>query len=160
MMDTLWPILTRYGEKQALFFVSMFPFLELKAAIPLGLAQGWSAREVFFLTVIGSMVPVPLVMTLSATLFDRLKKRPFVKKWIEKVEQRTLKKGKWVRMIGLWGLFAFVAVPLPGTGCWSGALLASLLDLPKKEAFIAILGGNTVAGLIVLMITHGFLHFF
>ncbi len=135
------------------FGVSMLPVLELKAAIPLGLAMGLPLWETFLIALIGSSLPVPFILLFLRPLFRWLRRFPVFARMVDWVEKRTHKKAKSVLRFQEWsllGLFLFVGIPLPTTGVWTGSAIASLLDLRILWAFPVILLGNAMAGLLML----------
>lgn len=132
------------------------PVVELRGAIPAGVALGLSPWHAFILGVIGSMLPVPFILWFIKPIFDWLGGHSFLKPLIERIKRRTLEKSDKIERYGFWGLLIFVAIPLPGTGVWSGALAAVLLNLRFRKAFFAIFFGNMVAGLIMMSFSHFF----
>lgn len=143
-----------------IFVLSMLPLIELKGTIPVGIAMGMELWEVFIWAYLGSCVPIPFIIIFIRDIFKILKRFPAPKRWIEKLEDKTLLRGHKAKRNGLIGLFIFVAIPLPGTGIWTGSLLASLLRFRLKHALPVIAAGNLVAGLLVLMISYGAFHVF
>lgn len=135
------------------------PVIELRGAIPAGVALGLSPWHAFFLGVIGSMIPVPFILWTIRPILKWLSEYTHLKDFIAKMTHRTLKKSDNIAKYGFWGLLIFVAIPLPGTGVWSGALAAVLLDLRFKSAFPAILIGNCIAGFIMMTFSHVFFMF-
>lgn len=135
--------------------VSMVPVLELRGAIPFGLALGLSPALTYLLAVIGNMVPVPAIMLFSRTLFRWLHKRPWWGRKIDWIERRTHLKGRMVRKYRILGLIVLVAVPLPGTGAWTGALVATLFRIRMQVALPSILAGVLIAGGIVTGVSCG-----
>ncbi len=104
---------------------------------------------------LGSMVPVPILLFGIRPVMDILRKTKLFKATIERIIERTLNKSGHISRYGFWGLILFVGVPLPGTGVWSGTLAAVLLDLRFKTAFPAIAIGNLIAGLLIMLMSHG-----
>lgn len=134
------------------FGTSMLPVLELKASIPLGLALGFPLWETFIIAILGSSLPVPFILLLLRPFFRWCKGRPFFSNIAEKLESRFNKKSAGIRKYSLLGLFIFVAIPLPGTGVWTGSGIAAMLDLRIKHALPVIILGNCVAGLLMLLL--------
>ncbi len=158
MLDALIEFLGPIGKELSLIIVSMVPFIELRGAVPLGInAFGMDPVQVFTMCVLANCVPIPFVIFLIKPIFNWLKKfRPF-KKLIEKIENAANKKSSKVTAYKyeMLGLFLFVAIPLPGTGAYSGALVAALLNMRVKHAFPAIVAGVVVAGILVTLIASG-----
>lgn len=138
------------SDDLVVFIVSMLPIVELRGAIPLGFFMGMNPWELLALTVIANCLPVPLIILCArpvVNFFLRTKLLRPIGNWLEaKVRKNSHKVAKYK----FWGLFAFVAIPLPGTGAWTGALLAALMDLRLKSALPAIILGVLVAGLIMI----------
>ena len=135
--------------------VSMMPIIELRGAIPVGMALGMSAKHAFITCYIGSMIPVPILLFGIRPVFKWLKQTELFNKIIHRLIHRTLNKSHYVEKYGFWGLLLFVAIPLPGTGVWSGTLAAVLLDIRFKTAFPAILIGNLIAGILIMALSQG-----
>jgi len=113
------------------------------------------------LSLIGSMVPVPIILFGIRPVFKYLKTTDRFKTFIENITHHSLNgNGRKVKKYGVIGLVIIVAIPLPGTGVWSGSLAAALLDIRFKWAFPAILTGNILAAIAVMMISNGFLKVF
>ena len=144
----------------AVFFISMVPVLELRGAIPLGVAQGLPPLLVYLLAVLGNMVPVPFIILLVRRVFDWLRRGSFWGPKIVALERRAHLKGRVVRKYRLPGLIILVGIPLPGTGAWTGALVAALLDIRMRHALPAILLGLIIAGAITTAVTMGVISLF
>ena len=107
----------------------------------------------FIISFLGNILPIPFILLLINWIFKVLKKVPGINKIIFWLEEKTLKKRDKIDKYGIWGLLLFVAIPLPGTGGWTGALLASLLQLDKKKSFGVISIGVFIAGLIISVLS-------
>ena len=140
--------------------VAMVPVLELRGAIPFGLALGLPASLVYVLSVIGNLIPVPAIMLFIRTLFRWLRRRPWWGEKIDKLENRAHLKGRMVRKYRIPGLILLVAIPLPGTGAWTGALVATLFDIRIGVALPAILAGVLIAGGVMTAVSCGVLSLF
>lgn len=135
-------------------FTAMLPVVEIRGAIPVGYDSlgPWGALAVGF---IGNMIPVPFLILLTRHIINWLKEHNILVRFTSWLERKGSEKAKTVEKYSFWGLFIIVAVPLPGTGAWTGALVASLLDMRLKRALPAVAMGVLAAGLIVLSVTHG-----
>ena len=138
------------------FFISMIPVVELRGAIPVGAALGLDWPLSFVLSVMGNMVPVPFILIFMKRVIKSMKSTKRLKGIAERIEDHAIKKSKLVGNIEALGLIVFIAIPLPGTGAWTGAMIASLLNMRLRYAVICILIGVLLAGLIVTGITYGF----
>lgn len=136
-------------------WVAMLPVLELRAAIPLGLSFGLPPWASLALGIIGSMIPVPLIMAAFRPIRSILQKHGFFTRFLDKYQARAASFRTTTQRYGLWALAAFVAVPLPSTGAWTGAILASLLGLRPWGSFLAIFFGTVMAGMIVVLMSLG-----
>ena len=143
-----------------IFFISMVPIVELRGAVPAGLAMGLPVIPTYIVSVIGNMLPVPVILLFAKAVLLWCTKLPgglgrfFMKiydKGVKAGEKMQAKAGRGI----YWALFLFVAIPLPGTGAWSGALIATLLKMPKTKALTSILCGVIVAGFIMLLGSQG-----
>lgn len=130
----------------AIMGIAMTPVLELRGAIPVGLAWGLPAGLVYLVSVIGNMVPVPAIILFVRSAFRFLRRFAWWETKISKLERRAHLKGRLVRKYRVPGLIILVAVPLPGTGAWTGALVAALLGIRIQLALPAILLGVMIAG--------------
>ena len=137
------------------FLVGMTPVLELRGAIPLGVAAGLPPLTACAAAILGNIVPVPFIMLLVRRVFRWLRKTAFLGPTIDWLERRAHLKGRLVRRYRLPGLLLLVAVPLPGTGAWTGALVATLLDIRLRHAFPAIAAGVVIAGVLITLLTVG-----
>ena len=136
-------------------FIGMLPVLEIRGAIPVGVAAGMDPWPAFFIGFVGNMLPVPFLILLTRKIIEWMKKHHILDKLTSFLERKGSQKAQTVQKYSFWGLFILVAIPLPGTGAWTGALVASLLDMRLKRALPAIAMGVIVAGLIVLLATYG-----
>ncbi len=137
---------------------AMLPILEIRGAIPVGVAAGLDPWTAFAVGVVGNMLPVPFLILLTRKVIDLMKKHHVLDSVTNFVENRGREKAQTVQTCSFWGLFVLVAIPLPGTGAWTGALVASLLDMRLKRALPSIGMGVAAAGLIVLALTYGVIH--
>ncbi|MFH1900643.1 MAG: small multi-drug export protein [Candidatus Omnitrophota bacterium] len=134
-----------------ILLVSSLPIVELRGAIPLGIIRGMSVGKVFFLSVLGNvLVIIPLLLFFKWTVI-RLEKIRSIGKILEWWFMRVRKKSKIVQAYGFWGLILFVAIPLPGTGAWTGAAAATLFNFKLPKAFLAIFLGVLIAGVLVTL---------
>ena len=137
------------------FFLSMVPIVELRGAIPLGAALGLPWYINYIICVIGNFLPVPFILLFIRSVLNFMKKVPKLDKIALWLEARAAKNSDKVNKYASLGLFVFVALPLPGTGAWTGALVAALMDLRLKWALPAIAIGVLIAGGMVLAMTMG-----
>jgi len=157
MFSDLFQWLLGAGREVAVLLIAMLPVVELRGAVPLGLAAGLEWYKVLPLAYLGNLLPIPLVLFFGAKLLDWVGTlRPFahfVARYRAKLEGKKEQITRYARV----GLFLFVAIPLPGTGAWTGALLATLLEMPKGKSFLSIVAGVLTAGVIMQIASGGVL---
>ena len=136
------------------FIVSLLPILELRGGMVAAAVLGIDLWVAFPICVIGNMIPIPFVLLFIRKIFNWLKKTKLFSKLVTKIENRAKKKSKDVEKHKNWGLYIFVAIPLPGTGAWTGALIADILDIRMKKALPVITLGVITAGAIMAVITY------
>ncbi len=140
------------------FLIAMVPVLELRGAIPYGVAHGLTPLAALLTAVAGNLLPVPFLILFTRRVFAWLKTKRRVRRLIERLERRAAKKSHVVNQYAGLGLFILVAIPLPGTGAWTGALVAALMDMRMKRAMPAICLGVLAAGFIMTGVSFGFVH--
>ena len=141
------------------FFLSMVPVLELRAAIPVGATLGLEWVANYLICVIGNMIPVPFILLFIRHVLEWMKKVPHLNKIAISVENKAQKNTPKVQKYASLGLLIFVALPLPGTGAWTGALVAAMLDMRMKYAIPSIFCGVLIAGLIMSLASYGLVSF-
>lgn len=148
---------TEFGREFLTFLISMAPVLELRAAIPIGVSMGLDPWKAMIISDLGAMVPVPFIIIFIRKIFEWMKRKSEkLASWIEKTEARASSKWEQVHKYELLGLAILAAIPLPGAGAWTSALIAALMDLRLRHAFPVIFLGTVISGLIVLGVTTGF----
>ncbi len=148
--------LTAHGipDWLVVFIISLMPVLECRLGMFTAIVLLQMNPFVgFIISFLGNLLPIPFILMLINKIFEWLKKIPKINKPIIWLEERTLKKKDKIDKYGIWGLLLFVAIPLPGTGGWTGALLASLLHLDRKKSFGVIAVGVFIAGLIITILS-------
>lgn len=161
MTETLiqW-FITNLGGSAAkeliIFIISMIPILELRGGL---LAAGpaflnvdmWRAIPI---CIIGNLLPVPFILLFITKIFDWLKKTKLFRPMVEKLENRAMGKKDQIEKYEFWGLLLFVGIPLPGTGAWTGSLIASMLGIKFKKAFPAVILGVFLAAFIMTILSY------
>ena len=138
------------------FLMAMVPVIELRGAIPFGVVQGLSVPMAFTISVVGNLLPIPVLVVFTRKVFEWLRtKSQWLDNLVKKLEAKAEKNKEVVLRYEFWGLMILVAIPLPGTGAWTGALVAAMMDMRLKRAMPAIIMGVLVAGIIVTGITYG-----
>lgn len=140
----------------AVFVISMIPIVELRLAIPIAVAVKLPFAAALPIAMIGNLIPIPFIIMFIKKIFAWMRKvSPKLNKVVDKMENKAEKNKEKVLKYAFWGLVLFVAIPLPGTGAWTGALVAAMLDMPLKKAFPSILLGVVGAGLIMSFVSYG-----
>ena len=147
----------KVGKELILFIISMVPILELRGGL---LAAGpaflnipmWRAIPV---GIIGNLLPIPFILLLITKIFDWMKGTKRLKPVVERLEKKAMSQSANIEKYEFWGLVAFVGIPLPGTGAWTGALIAALLGIRFRKAFPAIVIGVCLAACIMTIISYG-----
>ncbi|MDO4261207.1 MAG: small multi-drug export protein [Eubacteriales bacterium] len=139
------------------FIISMIPILELRGGLLAASVLDIDIVRALWICIVGNIIPVPFILLLITPVFNWLKKTKYLRPMVEKLEARALNKKEQVEKYEFWGLALFVGIPLPGTGAWTGALLASLLGIRFRKAFPAILLGIFIASFIMSVVSYGLL---
>ncbi|MEA1974265.1 MAG: small multi-drug export protein [Bacillota bacterium] len=142
-----------FSKELQILIISALPIIELRGAIPIGHLLNIDPIKTLIISLIGSMMPVPFLLIFLNPVFKKIRNYSFFRKKIDKLTHRTLKRINNVKTFSLISLVLFVAIPLPGTGIWTGSLAATLTNLDFKKAFFAILLGDIIAGILVTFIT-------
>ncbi len=138
------------------FIIAMIPLLELRGSILVaGGALGLPFIQTYITAVLGNMLPIPFILLFIEKIFAFMKRAKHLRGIPDFFESRAMKKSDQIAKYGYLGLFLFVAIPLPGTGAWTGSLLAVLLGLDRKKSLLFIFFGVLTAGLIMSMISYG-----
>lgn len=146
-----------HGKELIVFIISLMPILELRGGLIAAAFLGLDIVPSFIICLIGNLLPLPFILWFITPIFDFLKKKTKLKNFVEKIENKALAKKDRIQKAQFWGLLLFVGIPLPGTGGWTGTLIASLIGMDKKKALLASFFGVILAGLIVGTLSFGLL---
>lgn len=150
--------LAPYVSKEALIFIiSLFPILELRGGLLAASLLKVNYLTALPLCVIGNILPIPFILLFIRRIFGWMKKSRMLRPMVEKLENRAMGRSDQIQRYEFLGLLLFVGIPLPGTGAWTGALIASLLQIDIKKSSIAILAGIALAAVIMSIISYGVL---
>jgi uncharacterized membrane protein len=154
--------LNTVGEELCVFFCSMIPIIELRGAIPLGAALGLPWWQSYLLSVVGNMLPVPIILLFVKAVITWMgrSKVSFFNKVADFLNRRVEKRRDKIEKFSFWGVCFFVAVPLPVTGAWTGSLVAAMIDMKFWKALVSCLFGVMIAGVIMTLISYGALAIF
>lgn len=147
-------LLNLLSRELKVFLIATLPVIELRGAIPYAISLGMYPLHAALLCIAGSMVPVPFLLFFLKPLFARLRSVSIIRKFEKWLIRRTERRAGKIKKYSILGLVLFVAVPLPSTGVWTGAIAASLFNLRIRHAFFAILMGNIIAAFIMTFLSH------
>ena len=151
-----WFTGTIAGKFISTFFISMLPVVELRLGLPYGIALGLDYPLALTAAVLGNMLPVPFIILFIRQIFAWMRRHmPKLDGLVTRMEKKAEKNRAAVEKYAFWGLAILVAIPLPGTGAWTGALVAAMMEMRLKRAFPAIAIGVVIAGVIVSIVTYG-----
>ncbi|MFA5561916.1 MAG: small multi-drug export protein [Eubacteriales bacterium] len=142
-----------------IFLIALLPVIELRGAIPVGAGMGLHWLPNALVSVLGNMLPVPFILLFIRLVLDFMKTRGILPRFVDWLEHKAAKGAAQIEGRALVGLCIFVALPLPGTGAWTGALAASLLGMHRGRALAAIFAGVLLAAVLVSLISYGVLNF-
>lgn len=155
-MDMMqWLTGTDGGKFVFTMLVSMIPIVELRGGLPFGVMLGLPYYLAFPAAVIGNIIPAPFIIVYIRRIFTMMRRyMPRLNGLVDALEKKAHLKGQKVQKYQYLGLWLFVAIPLPGTGAWTGSLAAAFLDMRLKKAMPAVVLGVLTAGCIMLALTH------
>lgn len=143
------------GRELCVFFCSMLPIIELRGAIPLGAGLGLPWMQSFGLSIVGNLLPIPFILLLMRWILRVMKRVKGLCKIAFWLEAKAEKNREKVQKYAFWGLVLFVAIPLPGTGAWTGALVASVTGMRFWRSFLSVVVGVLIAGVIMTAVSYG-----
>ena len=148
-----------FGKQLIVFIISLMPILELRGGLIAAALLGLKPVESYIITIIGNIIPVPFILWFINKVLDfmrnsKSKKLNGIAKWLDKKVEKH--KGQ-IEKCGFLGLILFVGIPLPGTGAWTGCLVASVLEMDRKKSFFATMIGIIIASIIMMILSFGVL---
>ena len=145
-----------FGPELVTFIVSMIPVVKLRGAIPIGVYLGLPVWKAAVISIVGNLIPAPFIIAFCRWVFDYIKAHiRWLSNFVGKLEGKAENNREKIMKGEFWGLLAFVAIPLPGTGAWTGSMIAAVLNIRMKRAIPPILVGVVIAGLLVSLATSG-----
>lgn len=142
-----------FTKELTIAIISMIPLIELRGSIPVGIGLGIPYLKTVLISFIGSSIPSFFIIWFIGYIFDILRNIDFMDKIIERINTKVYNKRDKIEKYGYLGLILFVGIPLPGTGAWSGSLLAYLLQLNKPKALLSVIAGNAIAAFIMTLVS-------
>lgn len=163
MVDSLVDFIINFFQDKlpdelVVFIISLFPVLELRGGMIAARLMEMEFVKAFIICYAANMLPIPFIILFIRKIFEFLRRFRFFAKIIERLEKKTEKNKDKILRYEAWGLLLFVAIPLPGTGGWTGALMAALLDIRMKKSLPIIALGVLIAGFIMSGLTYGLFH--
>ena len=155
LLNWFMQVLTGMPNWLIVGIVSMVPLIELRGGLIAAALLGMPLWEGILFCLIGNIIPVPFILLFITPIFSWLKRTKLFRPLVEKIEARSMGKSEKIRKAEFWGLVLFVGIPLPGTGAWTGSLIACLLNIDKKKAFCAVIIGLLLATTIMCIFTYG-----
>ena len=150
--------LGKYVSREiVIFIISMVPILELRGGLLVSKLLDVSITTAITICIIGNIIPIPFILLFIKQIFKWMKKIKVFRGLIEKLENRAMSRSDNIKKYEFWGLVLFVGIPLPGTGAWTGSLIAALLDIDFKKAILAELLGIAIATVIMSIVSYGLL---
>lgn len=143
------------GKYITVFVISLMPILELRGGLIAASLLKVPPIPAYIISIIGNLIPIPLILWFLDSVFAFMKKHKILVKFIDFCERKGNEKKGQIEKLGFWGLVLFVGVPLPGTGAWTGGLIATLLRMDKKKAFLASILGVIMASIIMMIVSYG-----
>ena len=150
-------IALKFGKELIVFFISILPILELRGGLLAASFLGVKPLNAYIVSIIGNILPVPFILLFITKILEwmmnsKIKWMNKLAKWLHKKADKNKDK---IEKYGYLGLLLFVGIPLPGTGAWTGCLVASILNLNRRKAFYATLCGIIMASIIMMIISYG-----
>ena len=145
------------GKELCVFFCSMIPIIELRGAIPLGAALGLPVWQSFVLSIVGNMLPVPIILLFVKKVLSFMSKSrvKFFNKVATFVYAKAEKNRAKIEKYAFWGVALFVGIPLPMTGAWTGSLVAAMINMKFWKAFLSAFVGVLCAGIVMSLVSYG-----
>lgn len=147
------------GKEIIVFIISLMPILELRGGLLAASFLGLDPIRSYIISVIGNIIPVPFILWFITSIIDFMRRSKYFSKIAKWLDKKIEKHKEQIEKYGFWGLVLFVGIPLPGTGAWTGCLIAAVLEMDRKKAFLAAMLGIFVASIIMMILSFGVLKF-
>ena len=148
----------KYGRELIVFIISMCPILELRGGLIAASLLKMNPILSYIICIIGNILPIPFILWFITPIFNYLKRTKLLRGLVTKLENKAIKKKDQIERLQYVGLLLFVGIPLPGTGAWTGCLIAALLNMDKKKAMLYAIMGVVMAGIIMMILSYGVLN--
>lgn len=146
-----------FGKELLVFIISLLPILELRGGLIAASLLGLDPLPSYIISIVGNVLPIPLILWCINSILNWMRKSKSFKKFALFLDDKVNKKKSQIEKYGYLGLILFVGIPLPGTGAWTGSLIAAVLEMDRKKSFLAILAGVVLASVIMMVISFGLL---
>lgn len=146
-----------FGKEILVFIISMTPILELRGGLIAASLLGLDPVRAYIISIIANIIPIPIILWFVKAVLDFMKNHNIMEKFVLWLEEKVNSKKESIEKAEFWGLLLFVGIPLPGTGAWTGCLIAALLGIEKKKAFLAATLGVIMASIIMMFLSYGVL---
>ena len=143
------------SKEMIVFIISMIPILELRGGLIAAALFKVNMWKAIMLCITGNIIPIPFILWFITPIFNCLKKTKLFRPIVEKLEKKSMGKSEKIQKYEFLGLVLFVGIPLPGTGAWTGTLLAAVLNMDKKKSFFTIMVGVFMASIIMMILSYG-----
>ena len=146
-----------FGKQLIVFIISMLPILELRGGLIAASLLKLSPVESYIISIIGNAIPIPFLLLLMNGILKAMERSKFklFNKMHSFLHKKIMKNKASIEKYGFWGLVIFVGIPLPGTGAWTGAIIAAFLEMDRKKSFLAICLDMLMASIIMMIISFG-----
>lgn len=146
-----------FGKELIVFIISLMPILELRGGLIAASLIGLDPIPSYIISIIGNLLPIPFILLFMNSILKWMRNNKYLKKLANWLDKKVDKNKSKIETLGFWGLVLFVGIPLPGTGAWTGSLIASVLQMDRKKALLAALIGVIMASIIMMFISFGLL---
>lgn len=150
----------KFGREILVFIISLFPILELRGGLLAASLLGLDPLPSYIITMVGNLLPIPFILLFITKILDWMRKSKHFSGFVNWLDKKVDKHKGSIEKYGFWGLILFVGIPFPGTGAWTGSLIASVLEMDRKKSFLAIIIGVVMASVIMMLISFGLLRAF
>lgn len=144
-----------FGKELLVFIISLLPILELRGGLLAAALLGLDPLPSYIISIVGNLLPIPFILLLINKILNKMRNSKKTKKIAEFLDKKVTKRKGQIEKYGYLGLVLFVGIPLPGTGAWTGSLIASVLEMDKKKTFLSVLLGVIMASIIMMIISFG-----
>lgn len=148
---------TTFGKQLTVFIISLFPIIELRGGLIAAALLDLDPLVSFLFCFLGNILPIPFILWLIKGILNWMRETKLFGKIVRWLDKKVDKKKAQIEKYGFWGIVIFVGIPLPGTGAWTGCLIAAMLDMDKKKSFLAATLGVLLAGVIMMILSFGVL---